>query len=90
MLASNTDFFSYGTVNIYDNNNVPVSSFNTSISPGKIVFDIRSMSVNISEISLQNILEGSVYDIFGRRINSLENISQGIYIVNGKKIYLKE
>jgi len=90
LYASNTDFFSYGTVNIYDNNNVPVSSFNTSISPGKIVFDIRSMSVNISEISLQNILEGSVYDIFGRRINSLENISQGIYIVNGKKIYLKE
>jgi hypothetical protein len=87
LYASTTDFFSYGIVNIYDNN-VLVSTFNTSVSPGKIVFDIRNMSVDVSEISPQNILEGSVYDIFGKKINSLESISQGIYIVNGKKVYI--
>jgi hypothetical protein len=90
LYASNTDFFSYGTINIYDNNNMLVNTFNTSVSPGKIVFDIRNMSVNISEISTENILEESIYDIFGKKLNSLESISQGIYIINGKKVYINK
>jgi hypothetical protein len=48
------------------------------------------MSVNISEISTENILEESIYDIFGKKLNSLESISQGIYIINGKKVYINK
>ena len=42
MYASNTDFVSYGQVNIYDVENNLINSFNTGVSPGTIVFDVRS------------------------------------------------
>ena len=55
LYASNTDFFSYGQVNIYDNDNNIINSFNTGVSPGKIVFDIRNkQEVNINESLLSN------------------------------------
>jgi hypothetical protein len=42
LYASTTDFFSTGTVFIYDAFNTELHQFNTGISPGTIVFDIRS------------------------------------------------
>jgi len=42
MYASSTDFFSYGTVRIYDASNTLVNSFEAGVSPGTIVFDVRS------------------------------------------------
>ena len=42
MYASNTDFFSYGLINIYDDENNLINSFNTGVSPGTIIFDVRS------------------------------------------------
>ena len=90
LYASSTDFFSYGTVSIYDDSHTLISSFNTSISPGKIVFDLRNAAVGIFESELVTQDKGLIYDISGKRVNSLDNVNQGIYIVDGKKIYLRK
>jgi hypothetical protein len=49
LYASSTDFFSYGKVYIYNSNNEELSNFNVGISPGTIVFDVRT-SVGIDEL----------------------------------------
>lgn len=54
LYTSETDFFSYGNVKVYDQFNSEISSFQTGISPGTIVFDVR-FEGGISEIS-QNTL----------------------------------
>ena len=41
LFASNTDFYSYGKVEIYDLMNNYIDQFSTDITPGKIVFDVR-------------------------------------------------
>ena len=41
LFASNTDFYSYGKVEIYDLMNNYINQFSTDITPGKIVFDVR-------------------------------------------------
>lgn len=46
--ASSTDFFSTGTVYIYDATNTEIHQFAAGVSPGTIVFDIRS-SVGMTE-----------------------------------------
>jgi hypothetical protein len=48
LYASSTDFFSTGTVYIYDATNTEIHSFAAGVSPGTIVFDIRS-SAGINE-----------------------------------------
>jgi hypothetical protein len=48
MYMSVTDYFSFGKVNIYDNSNTLVSSFDAEVSPGTIVFDVQPLS-GISE-----------------------------------------
>ena len=88
LYASLTDWFSYGIINIYNSNNMSVGSFSCGISPGTIAFDIRSTTVGITNIMSENILEGTIYDMFGRKLNSLENQSEGIYLVDGKKVYI--
>ena len=88
LYASSTDWFSYGSINIFDSNNMSVGSFTCGISPGTIVFDIRNLSVGITEINAGNTLEGTIYDMFGRKLISLENKSPGIYLVKGKKIWV--
>ena len=42
LYASETDYFSFGKVHIFDANNNELSNFNVGISPGTIVFDVRS------------------------------------------------
>ncbi len=42
MYASSTDFFSYGTVRIYDASNTLLTSFDAGVSPGTIAFDVRA------------------------------------------------
>jgi hypothetical protein len=39
--TSETDFFSFGKIHIFDDNNTELSNFNVGISPGTIVFDVR-------------------------------------------------
>ena len=50
--TSETDYFSFGKVHIYDNQNNEVAMFETGISPGSIVFDVRSSAgLEINHIS---------------------------------------
>jgi hypothetical protein len=42
LYTSETDYFSFGKVHIFDANNTELSNFNVGISPGTIVFDVRS------------------------------------------------
>ncbi|MDP5067057.1 MAG: T9SS type A sorting domain-containing protein [Crocinitomicaceae bacterium] len=48
LYASATDFFSTGSVSIFDNANNLVDQFSAGVSPGTIVFDVRS-SVGLTE-----------------------------------------
>ncbi|MCF8220115.1 MAG: T9SS type A sorting domain-containing protein [Cryomorphaceae bacterium] len=48
--CSETDFFSYGTVHIFDGTNTELNQFSVSTSPGTVVFDVRP-SVGITEMS---------------------------------------
>ncbi len=41
LYTSETDFFSFGKIYIFDDNNTELSNFNVGISPGTIVFDVR-------------------------------------------------
>jgi len=87
LYASTTDFVSTGTVHIYDSANVFINSFMAGTSPGVIIFDVRSNTVSISELTSKNILKGTTYDIFGKKLKSITNQPTGIYIVDGKKAY---
>ena len=51
LYTSETDFFSFGKVYIFDSNNAELNNFNVGISPGTIVFDVRPGSVGINELS---------------------------------------
>jgi len=49
LYASNTDFFSTGKVYVFSPNNNELTQFNAGVSPGTIVFDVRS-SVGVYEV----------------------------------------
>lgn len=89
--ASSTDYVSYGVVHIYDENYNLESTFNTGISPGTIVFDVRE-SLSLEELIIPNFTNKSLYihDLLGRAYGINEDRPAGIYIVNGKKVYLSE
>jgi hypothetical protein len=40
--ATSTDFFSFGTVRIYDASNTLIHTFDAGVSPGTVAFDVRS------------------------------------------------
>jgi hypothetical protein len=50
LYASETDFFSFGNVHIFNSSNTELASFNVGISPGTIVFDVRPGSANLNEL----------------------------------------
>lgn len=54
--TSETDFFSFGKIHIFDDNNTELSNFNVGISPGTIVFDVRP---SVGLIEQENFL--SIY-----------------------------
>ena len=51
LFASETDFFSFGNVHIFNASNTEFASFNVGVSPGTIVFDVRSTSANLNELA---------------------------------------
>lgn len=53
LFTSETDFFSFGKVHVFDADNNELSNFNVGISPGTIVFDVRSGSANLNEVPLK-------------------------------------
>jgi hypothetical protein len=90
LYSSTTDYSTYGEINIYNQNNTLINSFACGISPGNIVFDIRTMSTsNIEDISSDFEEDGILYDLSGRRINTDICLPDGVYISNGKRIYIK-
>ena len=89
--ASSTDYVSYGNIHIYDENYNLESTFTTGISPGTIVFDVRQ-SLSLEELGVPYFTNKSsyIYDLLGRAYGINDNRPAGIYIVDGKKVYLSE
>ena len=52
--TSETDYFSYGKVNIFDGAGILVNSFDVSVSPGNFAFDVRTSTGinNVEEINI--------------------------------------
>ncbi len=86
LYASETDYSSYGKVHIYDVNNNLVSEFDCGVSPGKIVFDVRSTTSINTLYNYQNY-DNTYFDLFGRKINPIESHSKGVYIHKGRKFF---
>jgi len=88
LYASSTDYVTYGKVNVYDENNSLISQFDCGVSPGTIVFDIRN-NTSITDYLTSEKESKSYYDMFGRKLNSIENQPKGVYIQSGKKVFKK-
>ena len=86
LYASETDYSTYGKVHIYDADNNLVSEFDCGVSPGTIVFDVRN-TTSIVDYSFNQTQDDVFYDLFGRKINQIENQPKGVYIRSGKKIF---
>ena len=85
LYASSTDFFSYGEIHIYDQDNILLGTFPCGISPGSIVFDKR-MVAGIEDIALYENDSNQLYDLLGRSVTSSKALQEGmIYIKNNKK-----
>lgn len=57
-----------------------------------LLYTITSSWSGINEVKAQNAVDGNVYSIDGRIVSrnaSLEGLSQGIYIMGGKKVLVK-
>jgi len=90
LYASSTDYSTYGDINIYNQNNYLIHSFQCGVSPGTIAFDIRN-ATGIHDILLGNHKNNEIlYDLSGRMITHELNLTDGIYIKNGKKFYINK
>ena len=89
--ASSTDYFSFGNIHIYDENYNLESTITTGISPGTIVFDVRQ-SLSLEELGIPDFTKKSsyIYDLLGRAYGVNDYRPAGIYIVNGKKVFLSK
>ena len=87
--ASSTDYVSFGNIHIYDENYNLESTFTTGISPGTIVFDVRQ-PLSLEELGIPIFTNKSsyIYDLLGRAYGVNDYRPTGIYIVNGKKVFL--
>ena len=61
-----------------------VSEFDCGVSPGTIVFDVRNTS-SIDRSPSNQIQDDIFFDLFGRKINQIENQSKAVYIRQGRK-----
>jgi hypothetical protein len=86
LYASETDYSTYGKVHIYDTDNNLVFEFDCGVSPGTIVFDVRNTN-SIEDYSINKTQDDVFFDLFGRKINQIENQPKGVYIHAGKKIF---
>ena len=85
LFASNTDFYSYGKVEIYDMMNNYVDQFSTDITPGKIVFDVR-FNTGIEKIKNEIIIyPNPASDMIN--INGIDEGSCSILNILGEVIY---
>ena len=85
LFASNTDFYSYGKVEIYDLMNNYINQFSTDITPGKIVFDVRFNSgIEESQNELL-IYPNPAYNMLN--INGIGEGNYTIFNILGEVIY---
>jgi hypothetical protein len=70
LYASTTDFVTFGKVYVYDSNNDEVTNFNVGVSPGTIVFDIRT-SAGIDELE-------SAFDVYPNPASTELNIASNL------------
>jgi hypothetical protein len=89
LYASVTDYISFGKVSIYDNQNELVGEFDCGVSPGTIVFDVRNLT-GISNYAFETNDDNLIFDLKGNKVQSLKNVNSGIYIQNGKKIFISK
>ena len=52
------------------------------------VHDISDLIENNTE-SAGNSYRNGIYTIYGKRVTNSENLQQGLYIINGKKVFIK-
>jgi hypothetical protein len=92
LYTSITDYATSGGINIYDANNFLLSSFTCGISPGGIVFDIRSTVTSIPSETLvsPNQSSSQSYDMLGRVISHDRFIKEGAYIQDNKQIFISK
>jgi hypothetical protein len=75
--ASTTDFFSTGSVYIYDATNTELNQFAVGVSPGTIVFDIRSstgFNETTSNFSVSPNPTNDILTIQGKSANDLVSL----------------
>jgi len=87
LYASVTDYFSFGKVSIYNDQNELVDEFDCGVSPGTLAFDVRN-ATGISNYVKEPVLNNLIFDLKGNRVNELKQLNPGIYIQNGKKIFI--
>ena len=88
LYASITDYFSFGSINIYDVNNSLLSSFDCGISPGTIVFDVRTLTTEVFEenVDHSNYFNNS-FDLLGRPIRSNIYLENRIILKDNKLLF---
>ena len=86
LYTTSTDYFSYGIVEVYDNNNNIVNSFNCGISPGTIAIDFRVIT-DLFEVHNEKSNINNIYDLSGKVID-LENLKSGVFIKNNKATFI--
>ena len=79
LYASTTDFFSTGTVFIYDATNTEIHQFAVGISPGTIVFDIRSSAgvptENTTDFTVSPNPSNGMINIYGKTANAIVTLT---------------
>jgi hypothetical protein len=77
--ASTTDFFSTGTVYIYDAANSEIHQFAAGVSPGTIVFDIRSSAGvttdNTADFTVSPNPSNGMINIHGKTENAIVTLT---------------
>lgn len=89
LYTSVTDYFSFGKVIIYNNENELIKEFDCGVSPGTMAFDIRNASGIFNYINEPNT-NNLIFDIKGNKVEDLKSVNSGIYIQNGKKIFISK
>ena len=85
LFASNTDFYSYGKVEVYDLMNNYINQFSTDITPGKIVFDVR-FNTGIEESQNELVIyPNPANDLLN--INGIGEGNYSIFNILGEVIY---
>ena len=84
LFASNTDFYSYGKIQIYDLMNNYIDQFFTDITPGKIVFDVRFNTGIVEDVNQVSIYPNPSSDKL--YINGLSNGTYEAFNILGEKV----